>query len=104
MNLAVKSSKIYNFADDTNLLYSNKSLKILKTSVDKDLAYLYDWLCAHRLSLNARKTEFFIIRTSRKNVDMRIMLKLHHTKLFESSKIKYLRLILDNKLKWKPHI
>ena len=33
MNLAVKSSVIHHFADDTNLLYSDKSLKKIKTSV-----------------------------------------------------------------------
>ena len=46
MNLAVKSSVIHHFADDTNLLYSGKFLKKIKTSVKKDLANLYDWLCA----------------------------------------------------------
>ena len=34
----------------------------------------------------------------------RLTLKFHHTKLFESTKIKYLGLILDNKLNWKFHI
>ena len=104
MNLAFKSSVIHHFADDTNLLYSDKSLKKIKTSVEKDLANLYDWLCANRLSLNPGKTEFIIFRPSRKKIDLRITLKLHHTKLFESSNIKYLGLILDNMLNWKPHI
>ena len=88
MNLAVKSSVIHQFADDTNFLYSGKSLKKIKTSVEKDLAFLYDWLRANRLSSNARKTEFIICRPSRKKIDLRITLTLHHTKLFESSKIK----------------
>ena len=30
-------------------------------------------------------------------------LELHHSKLFESSKIKYLGIILDNKFNWKAH-
>ena len=102
MNLAVKSSVIHHFADDTNLLYSDKSLKKIKTSVEKDLANLYDWLSANRLSLNARKTKFIIFKPSREKIDLRITLKLHHTKLFESSKIKYLG--LENKLNWKPRI
>ena len=33
----------------------------------------------------------------------RLTLKLHHTELLESTKIKYLGIILDNKLDWKWH-
>ena len=76
----------------------------MKIALNQDLAFLYDWLCANRLSLNAGKTEFIVFRPSRKQLDLRITLKLHHTKLYESTKIKYLGLILDNKLNWKAHI
>ena len=65
---------------------------------------MYDWLFANRLSLNAGKTEFIVFRPSRKQLDLCITFKLHHTKLYESTKIKYLGLILDNKLNWKAHI
>ena len=69
------------------------------------MALLFDWLCANRLSLNAGKTEFIVFRPLSRKIDSeRLTLKLHHTKLFESSKIKYLGLILDNKLSWKYHI
>ena len=104
MHSAVQTSMLYHFADDTNLLYSNKSLKKLRTTLNKDLVLLYDWLCANRLSLNAGKSEFIVFRPSRKQINLRITLKLHHTTLYESSKIKYLGLILDNKLNWKAHI
>ena len=104
MHRAVQSSTLYHFADDTNLLYSNNSLKKVKIALNQDLAFLYDWLCANRLSLNAGKTEFIVFRPSRKQLDLRITLKLHHTKLYESTKIKYLGLILDNKLNWKARI
>ena len=43
-------------------------------------------------------------RPTRHKTTERLTLKLHHTKLFESTKIKYLGLILDNKLNWKFHI
>ena len=104
MNHSVKSSTVYHFADDTNLLYSDKTIMKLKTALNKDLASLYDWLYANRLSLNAGKTEFIVFRPPRKKMALRITLKLHHSKLYESSKIKYLGLILDNKLNWKAHI
>ena len=104
MHLAMEHSTIYHFADDTNLLYSSKSLKILRKRLNKDLQLLYDWLCSNRLSLNAGKTEFIVFRPSRHKTSERLTLKLHQTKLFESAKIKYLGLILDNKLSWKFHI
>ena len=65
---------------------------------------MYKWLCANRLSLNTGKTEFIVFRPSRNKTSERLTLKLHHTKLFESSKIKYLGIIIDNKLNWKGHI
>ena len=104
MNTAMQFSTVYHFADDTNLLYSCKCLKVLRKRMNKDLVLLYDWLCANRLSLNATKTEFIVFRPLRHRSTDRVTLKLHHTILFESSKIKYLGLILDNKLDWKSHI
>ena len=105
MHHAIEFSTTYHFADDTNLFYSCKSFKSLRKNLNKDLALLYDWLCANRLSLNAGKTEFIVFRPPRlKARNDRLTLRLHHTKLFESSKIKYLGLILDNKLSWKYHI
>ena len=104
MNTAMQFSTVYHFADDTNLLYSCKCLKVLRKRMNKDLVFLYDWLCANRLSLNATKTESIVFRPLRHRSTDRVTLKLHHTILFESSKIKYLGLILDNKLDWKSHI
>ena len=104
MNTAIKNSTVYHFADDTNLLYSHKNPTTLKKIMNKDLKSLYEWLCANRLSLNVGKTEFMIFRPPRKSLPDRIVLTLNRTKIFESSRIKYLGLILDSKLTWKDHI
>lgn len=104
MYLAVQSSTVYHFADDTNLMCSGKNLKKLRIALCKDLDLLYDWLCANRLSVNTGKTEFIVFRPPRHNIDTRLTLRFHNTKLFESTKIKYLGIILDNKLNWKAHI
>ena len=66
MNHAAKKCILYHFADDTNLLYSDKNLKKLTKQMKKELASLFDWLCANRLSLNVGKTEFLIFRPSKK--------------------------------------
>ena len=98
MYRSVISSTVFQFADDTNVVCSSMSIKKLRKLLNKDLALLYHWLCASRLSINIGKTEFIVFRPPRHNIDIRLTLKLHHTTLFESSKIKYLGLILDNKL------
>ena len=66
MNHSVKYSTVYHFDDDTNLLYSDKTVRKLKTALNKDLASLYDWLCANRLSINAGKCWFIVFRPPRK--------------------------------------
>ena len=46
--------KFYLFADDTNLLYADKNLKSLESTVNDELCKLYDWLIAIKLSLNIK--------------------------------------------------
>ena len=50
----------YLFADDTNLLYSNKDLRDLETVVNDELIKVGDWLDAKKLSLNTGKSNFVI--------------------------------------------
>ena len=56
MNKAIKDCITHHFADDTNLLYAHKDPKMIRKIVNKDLALLFQWLCANRLSLNVAKT------------------------------------------------
>ena len=104
MNKALKECNVYHFADDTNLLFSHPDPLVLKKIMNKELKLLFEWLCANRLSLNVAKTEFIIFRPSRKSLQDRIVLELNRIKIFESTKIKYLGLILDNRLSFKFHI
>ena len=104
MHTSVQFSTVYHFADDTNLLYHHKNPKILRKHMNADLKLLFDWLCSNRLSLNISKTEFIIFKPPRATLTNRITLTLNRTKIFESTKIRYLGVILDNKLTWKFHI
>ena len=90
MNKALENCLTHHFADDTNLLYAHKDPKILKNVVNKDLARLFQWLCANRLSLNVAKTEFLIFKPPRRPLPERIVLSLNNKKIFESYKLKYL--------------
>ena len=104
MNTAIESSKVYHFVNDTSFLYSCKNIINLRKTMNKDLNILYKLLCANRLSLNVGKTEFIIFRPGSRQSQPSITLRLCNRTLFESSKIKNLGLILDDRLNWKLHI
>ena len=62
MKNSVEYSVLHHFADDTNLLCSDKCEKKLKKKLNQDLKSIFKWLCANRLSLNVEKTEFILFR------------------------------------------
>ena len=103
LNEALLNCSVFHFADDTNLLFSNKNPDHLHTAINQELNLLFEWLCSNRLSLNVSKTEFIIFRPPKKYLINRVTLKLNGVKLFESPKIKYLGIILDSRLTWKHH-
>ena len=105
LSSSVKHSTVYHFADDTNLLCINKSLKSLCKQVNYDLKKLTDWLNGNRISLNTDKTEFVIFRKPRKKINLdEIKIKLNGKRLFPSSHIKYLGVLIDENLSWNFHI
>ncbi len=104
MRNAVKHSIIHHFADDTNMLCSDRDPTRLRLKMNEDLKLIFEWLCSNRLSLNVSKTEFIIFKPPRKPLPQRITLKLNGTTIYESPKIKYLGIVMDDKLTWKYHI
>ena len=104
MHYSVKHSIKHNFADNTNLLCSDKDPKALRKKMNENLRLIFEWLCVNRPSLNVSKTEFIVFKPPRKSLKERFTLKLNNTTLFESTKIKYLGVIMDDRLTWKYHI
>ena len=45
----------YHFADDTNVIFSKRNIGQLRKALSKQISTICDWLCANRLSLNAKK-------------------------------------------------
>ena len=52
--------KFYLFAIDTHILYADRNLKLLETTVNAELSNVYDWLTANKLSLNIKKSKCYI--------------------------------------------
>ena len=66
LNLAIKYCKVHHFSNDTNLLYTNKSIKKLNKILNKDLKSLTNWLNANKISLNVDKTEMILFKPIKK--------------------------------------
>ena len=76
VHYAATHSKVWHFADDTNLLFANKSRKKIYKFINHDLALINKWLRANKISLNTSKTEIIIFRAKNnriaKHVNFRI--------------------------------
>ena len=91
------------FADDTNLLITNKSLKHIRKLLNLDLCFLSKWLRANKISLNCSKTELMIFRHPRKQINYELKLKINGRKLYPSDYVKYLGILIDPHLNWNYH-
>ena len=101
---AIKYSKTRHFADDTNLLINNNSLKQLKKRLNFDLRQLSNWLKAYKISLNCSKTEYIIFRHPNKQVNYDLKIKINGKRLVPSKCVKYLGIVLDPHLNWSFHV
>ena len=95
LNLAIKHCKVHYFADDTNLLYTNNSIKKLNKFLNKDLNKLTYWLNANKTNLNFDKTAMILFKPTKKPLDCQLKLKLNGKILYQTSSVKYLGIKID---------
>ena len=102
LHYSIKNSKVYHFADDTNLLNIHKSSspKKVQKFVNADLKTLYKWLLANKISLNCSKTEIVFFHKAREKVPD-IKIKMNGHRIYPSKNIKYLGIYLDESLNGK---
>ena len=69
-DLCTSSDKLlfYLFADDTNLLYSDKDINSLERVVNVKLSKVQEWLVANKLTFNAKKSNFVIFHHFQTNL------------------------------------
>ena len=105
-----KKLHFYLFADDTNILYSNKNLKSLECVMNTELCNVHQWLLSNKLSLNYKKSNFTIFRPYQKKLSFSPNISIydseHHQPSPLESKdfVKYLGVFIDYKLSWNHHI
>ena len=91
------------FADDINLHMSNSYSNVLQTTVNLELCKIDHWVRANNLSLNYNKTNFMVL-TSRKHNPASFKVTINNHNISPEDNLKYLGVLLVNKLSWKPHV
>ena len=100
LNEAISHSIIHHFADDTNILFSQKSLKKINKYINHDLSQIVQWLRANRISLNASKTEIILFRPKTKTITKHLNFRINGQKVNIVKQTKYLGIYLDEHLTW----
>ena len=102
LSASLSNSKSIIFADDTTVYASSSSLQKLHADVNSDLVSLADWFCANKLSLNVGKTNYVLF--SRTSTNTAMGLKIGNKQIERKRIVKFLGIIVDEKLEWIDHI
>ena len=95
---SVKNSKVHHYADNTNLLLTEKSLRKINKQGNQDLALICRWLRANKISTNTSKTEIIIIRPKQKHITKHLDFRISGQKIKTYCKVRYLAFILEEHL------
>ena len=94
------------YVGDTNLFYSNNDIETLFSTVNMELEKISEWFKANKLSLNIKKTIYTLFHKNSTKDDLPLKLpdlKIVNSVLKRQASIKYLGVMLDEKISWKEH-
>lgn len=113
-NLRMQNAKIISYADDTVILFTGDTWEDVRAISEKGMTQVAGWLNNNLLTLNTDKTKyicFSIYNTNQPAHDYNIKIHLCKNKVHCScpaiekvTSIKYLGVIIDQRLSWQPHI
>ena len=100
-----KILEFYLFADDTSIYFESDNLLTLQKIVNRELRKVKKWLEANRLALSINKTNYVIFHSLTTVINEFIRIKFGSRTINQSSNyVKYLGVLVDSTLTWKPHI
>lgn len=112
--LTLTNCNIFTYADDTALIVHGSDWNETKRYAENCLIMVSNWLATNLLTLNLEKTKFIPFSISKKSQppeEFNIQFHSCHLKsdctcphLSKSSHIKYLGVVIDERLNWHKHI
>ena len=84
--------------------FESNNLLTLQKIVNRELRKVKKWLEANRLALSISKTNYVIFHSSTTVINEFIRIKLGSRTINQVNYVKYLGVLVDSTLTWKPHI
>ena len=98
------TSNVLLFADDTVVYYSNKCVKTLYNTVQRDLDMVINWCSFNKLCINSNKTKAtFFGKSFSRSYDRNLSLYILGDVIKHVERHEYLGIIIDDKLSFKYH-
>uniref|UniRef100_A0A1B6M8U9 Reverse transcriptase domain-containing protein n=2 Tax=Graphocephala atropunctata TaxID=36148 RepID=A0A1B6M8U9_9HEMI len=98
------NSRMFLYADDSNLLVSHKSLNEIQNVSNLNLISILNYFSSKNLLLNPDKTNFISFRTRQNRNDVIPSIEVLDTQIKQVDQTKFLGLIVDKNLTWDNHI
>lgn len=113
-NYRIDRGNIFSYADDTAIVFSEKSWEAVHNVAEAGLSKIYNWLNHNLLTLNTLKTNYICFAINNRSQPMLSTIKIHSCKsphnectcpLIEKvTHTKYLGVIIDQRLSWHRHL
>ena len=108
INSACGNNRIKLFADDANAFVFGKTLRNVFNDANVLINNINRWLICNKLSLNYSKTNYMLFNNNCKLAsfikDNNLSIAVNNVTLQQVDVVKYLGILLDSKLTFKPHI
>lgn len=94
---------LYQYADDSTLLYDAKSVEQLRHFIEHDFQLLMNYMNSNGICINIAKTQIMKFSTNRRRFET-LEVSLGGNIIVESSHVRFLGLTIDKHLTWHQHM
>ncbi|PNF29254.1 hypothetical protein B7P43_G10478, partial [Cryptotermes secundus] len=92
------------FADDTNILVTDKNINILQDKIGEVMIQLESWFSKNNLIINTEKTKAMLFQLNKSYYMSEPVITFKNMKISYTSQFKFLGVNISNNLKWSSHI
>uniref|UniRef100_A0A3B3B509 Reverse transcriptase domain-containing protein n=1 Tax=Oryzias melastigma TaxID=30732 RepID=A0A3B3B509_ORYME len=96
-----QAMKMVLFADDTNIFCSGENLNELLNLATKEMKKIKAWFDCNNLAFNLDKTKIMVFGNNKNEL---IQFEINGVKVEVVHENRFLGVIIDDKMSWKPHI